>query len=63
MELDDSLDRELVEVWLDNTRIGVTLSVPLSRSQSVKLAYSRGASVRFGQNFETYGAAWQIRWR
>ena len=47
----------------DNTRVGVTLSVPLGRSQSVKLAYSRGASVRFGQNFETYGAAWQIRWR
>jgi hypothetical protein len=47
----------------DNTRVGVTLSVPLARNQSVKLAYSRGASVRFGQNFETIGAAWQIRWR
>jgi hypothetical protein len=48
---------------LDNTRVGVTLSVPLSRSQSVKIAYSRGATVRFGSNFETVGAAWQIRWR
>jgi hypothetical protein len=47
---------------LDNTRIGVTLSVPLGRNHSVKLAYSRGASVRFGQNFETIGASWQMRW-
>ncbi len=54
---------------LDNTRVGVTLSVPLGRkgplgrNQSVKLAYSRGASVRFGSNFDTIGAAWSIRWR
>lgn len=47
---------------LDNTRVGVTLSVPLGRNQSVKLAYSRGATTRFGSTFDTYGAAWQMRW-
>ena len=45
-----------------NTRVGGTLSVPLSRSQSLKLAYSRGAFVRVGQDFETFGATWQVRW-
>lgn len=48
---------------LDNTRVGGTLSIPIGRQQSVKIAYSRGASVRFGQNFETIGAAWQMRWQ
>ena len=48
---------------LNNTRIGATLSIPLGRQQAVKLAYSRGASVRFGQDFETFGAAWQLRWQ
>ena len=47
---------------LANSRVGATLSVPLSRNQSVKIAYSRGASVRVGSNFESVGAAWQIRW-
>jgi hypothetical protein len=46
----------------DNTRVGGTLSVPLGRSHSVKFAYSRGASVRVGQDFETFSAAWQVRW-
>jgi len=46
----------------DNTRVGGTLSVPISRWHSVKFAYSRGVSVRFGQNFDTYSAAWQFRW-
>ena len=47
---------------LDNTRIGATLAVPLGKRQAVKLSYSRGASARFGQNFDIIGAAWQIRW-
>ncbi|HEY1251428.1 MAG TPA: transporter [Thermoanaerobaculia bacterium] len=46
----------------DNTRIGGTLAIPLGRQHSVKVAYSRGASVRVGQDFETFGVAWQFRW-
>ena len=45
-----------------NTRVGATLSIPISRSHSVKLAYSHGAFVRVGQDFETFSAAWQFRW-
>jgi hypothetical protein len=47
---------------LSNTRTGGTLSVPLSRSQSFKFAYSRGAFVRVGQDFDTFSVGWQIRW-
>jgi len=47
---------------LDNTRLGLTLSVPLTKSQSMKLAYSRGAAVRAGSNFSTIVAGWQLRW-
>ena len=45
-----------------NTRIGATLAVPLGRLQGVKLAWSKGASVRFGQDFTTYGLTYQFRW-
>jgi hypothetical protein len=45
---------------LSNTRAGLTLSVPIARRQSIKAAYSRGASVRAGSNFRVYSAAWQI---
>jgi hypothetical protein len=45
-----------------NTRIGVTLSLPLARSQSVKLAYSDGATTRIGASFRTFTLAWQYGW-
>jgi hypothetical protein len=46
----------------NNSRAGVTLSIPVARQQAIKVAYSRGASVRLGQHFTTYAAAWQISW-
>ena len=45
-----------------NTRGGLTVSVPIERSQSLKLSWSRGVSTRIGSNFDTIGAAWQIAW-
>jgi len=47
---------------LDNSRLGATLSLPLTASQSAKLGYSRGALVRAGSNFSSITAAWQLRW-
>lgn len=47
---------------LDNSRYGATLSYPLSKSQSLKVAYSRGAIVRASSNFSTISASWQLRW-
>jgi hypothetical protein len=45
-----------------NSRIGVTLSLPVGRSQSVKLAYSDGATTRIGASFRTVSVAWQFSW-
>ncbi len=45
-----------------NSRIGMTLSLPLGRSQSVKLAYSDGATTRIGASFRTVSVAWQFSW-
>jgi hypothetical protein len=45
-----------------NTRIGTTLAVPLGHGHAIKVAWARGASVRFGQNFTTYGLTYQYHW-
>jgi hypothetical protein len=45
-----------------NTRIGLTLSVPIGKSQSLKFNWSDGVSTRFGGDFTTYGVAWQWAW-
>jgi hypothetical protein len=47
---------------LSNSRVGATLSVPIGRRQSVKANYSTGASVRAGQDFNTFALAWQFLW-
>jgi len=44
-----------------STRAGVTLSFPLSRRQSVKMAASTGITARTGSDFDTITAAWQYR--
>ena len=46
----------------DNTRGGVTLSVPMTPHQSLKFTWARGVSVRIGSQFETIGVAWQYLW-
>lgn len=45
-----------------NSRFGVTLSVPVTKRQSVKLYASTGIETRIGSDFDTYGIAWQYRW-
>jgi hypothetical protein len=46
----------------NNSRIGGTLSLPVLDRQSIKIAYSTGASVRTGANFDTIAVAWQYLW-
>lgn len=46
----------------DNTRIGLTFSMPLSARQSLKFTWNDGASTRIGGDFATYGVAWQFLW-
>lgn len=46
----------------DNSRGGLTLSVPVGQAQSFKLTYARGVTVRIGSKTDTIGAAWQVAW-
>ena len=45
-----------------NSRLGVTISLPVGRHYSVKLYASTGASTRTGGDFDTLGIIWQYRW-
>jgi hypothetical protein len=45
-----------------NSRIGATFSVPVSKHQSLKFSYSKGAYVQFGGNFQNVSVAWQYSW-
>ncbi|MEM1113579.1 MAG: transporter [Pseudomonadota bacterium] len=46
---------------LENSRWGVTYSLPLTRHQSVKLYGSTGVVTRAGTDFDTLGIGWQYR--
>ncbi len=47
---------------LGEARLGGTLSVPLSRAQSIVLSGSATVSSRSGSSFDTMGAFWQYKW-
>ena len=48
------------EDLLSNTRLGATLAIPVGARQSIKIAYSTGATTRTGADFQTITAAWQM---
>jgi hypothetical protein len=50
------------ETLQKNSRIGVTASVPVSKHQSLKFSYSRGAFVTIGGAFQNVSVAWQYSW-
>ena len=43
-----------------NSRLGATVSVPVSSRQSLKFVYSTGASTRRGSDFNTFNVTWQL---
>ena len=45
-----------------NTRVGLTMALPVDRNNSVKLNVSSGVSARTGSDFDLIGIAWQYRW-
>jgi len=45
-----------------NSRIGGTVSVPVSKRQSLKFSYSRGDYTRFGGDYNNVSCAWQYSW-
>lgn len=45
-----------------NSRVGLTVTLPVNRYNSLKLYASTGVSTRTGSDFDTVGVAWQYRW-
>jgi len=45
-----------------NSRVGITGAFPITRHQSLKLSYTRGAYIRFGGDYQILSAAWQYSW-
>ena len=45
-----------------NSRVGTTVSVPLSRRQSVKVALSTGAFTTIGADFNAFAIGYQYLW-
>jgi hypothetical protein len=52
----DSQDRQ------ESSRYGATLSIPIDRSWSAKVAWTNNYSIRVGQDFNTTSLAIQYRW-
>ena len=46
----------------ENSRLGVTMSLPIGAHHSLKFSWSEGASTRTGNDFSTWGIAWQYAW-
>jgi len=46
----------------NNSRVGLTVTVPINRRNSLKLYASSGLSTRTGTDFDIGGIAWQHRW-
>ena len=45
-----------------NSRVGLTLALPVDRYNSLKFYASPGTSTRTGTDFSAVGVAWQYRW-
>lgn len=45
-----------------SSRIGGTVSIPLTKHQSIKVAYSYGLYILFGGNYNNVQVAWQYYW-
>ena len=45
-----------------NNRVGVSLTIPISRRQGVKVALTFGLSTAAGNDYNTFNGAWQAAW-
>jgi hypothetical protein len=46
----------------ENSRVGLTLAVPVSKAHSLKFGYARGTTTRVGSKLDTISVAWQFLW-
>ena len=45
-----------------NSRVGGTVSFPVSKHQALKFSYNRGAYIQYGGNYDNLSVAWQYSW-
>lgn len=45
-----------------DSRVGATVSIPVSQHQAVKFGYSQGAYVTVGGAYRTVSIGWQYSW-
>jgi hypothetical protein len=45
-----------------NTRLGLTISIPVNMHHSIRLNLSTGVSTRTGSDYDVAGLMWQYRW-
>lgn len=45
-----------------NSRIGFTVSTPVSKHQSLKLSYNTGAYINYGGDYHNVSVGWQYSW-
>jgi hypothetical protein len=57
-----TVDGEPGKDFKNNSRIGLTLSLPINRNNSVRIYANTGVSTRTGSDFDALGVAWQYRW-
>jgi outer membrane putative beta-barrel porin/alpha-amylase len=57
-----TVDEGEPSIAVNNSRLGVTLSLPAGQRQSFKVAYSSGVAVRSGTDFRTLAVGWQWLW-
>jgi hypothetical protein len=46
----------------ENSRLGLTLAVPVTQSHSLKFGYAKGATTRVGSKLDTISVGWQFVW-
>ncbi len=46
----------------ENSRLGATAAIPITKHQSLKFGYSNGSYIRFGGNYQNVSLAWQYSW-
>lgn len=56
---DFKVEGSALKPGVNNSRLGATLSLPMGRHQSFKVAYSSGVAVRTGTDFRTLSVGWQ----
>jgi hypothetical protein len=47
---------------LRNSRVGGTVSVPITKHQAIKASYNNGAYIQYGGDFQNVTVGWQYSW-